>query len=192
MGNKTIVFGAGLSAVLLLSAVVLAQGIGQHGHGHGQAQMHQNHQHDMARMPGLQGRDTTAEEVGDMAAMFRNHPSLARQVTLLPNGIRTETSTPDPALRDALLRHVIGMIDRVDTGRDPKVRIQSPTLDIIFARRAQIETQIDLTDTGIVVVQTSTDPEVVAALQTHAAEISDMAARGMHAVHEAMARRMQQ
>jgi hypothetical protein len=38
MGNKTIVFGAGLSAVLLLSAVVLAQGIGQHGHG--QAQMH--------------------------------------------------------------------------------------------------------------------------------------------------------
>ena len=190
MGNKTIVFGAGLSAVLLLSAVVLAQGIGQHGHG--QAQMHQNHQHDMARMPGLQGRDTTAEEVGDMAAMFRNHPSLARQVTLLPNGIRTETSTPDPVLRDALLRHVIGMIDRVDTGRDPKVRIQSPTLDIIFARRAQIETQIDLTDTGIVVVQTSTDPEVVAALQTHAAEVSDMAARGMHAVHEAMARRMQQ
>ncbi len=190
MGNKTIVFGAGLSAVLLLSAVVLAQGIGQHGHG--QAQMHQNHQHDMTRMPGLQGRDTTAEEVGDMAAMFRNHSSLARQVTLLPNGIRTETSTPDPALRDALLRHVIGMIDRVDTGRDPKVRIQSPTLDIIFARRAQIETQIDLTDTGIVVVQTSTDPEVVAALQTHAAEVSDMAARGMHAVHEAMARRMQQ
>jgi hypothetical protein len=33
---------------------------------------------------------------------------------------------------------------------------------------------------------------LVAALQTHAAEVSDMAARGMHAVHEAMARRMRQ
>ena len=84
------------------------------------------------------------------------------------------------------------MIDRVDTGRDPKVRIQSPTLDIIFARRDRLQTQIDLTDTGVVVVQTSDDPELVAALQTHAAEVSDMAARGMHAVHEAMARRMQQ
>ena len=36
------------------------------------------------------------------------------------------------------------------------------------------------------VVQTSTDPEVVAALQIHAAEVSDMSARGMQAVHEMM------
>ena len=30
------------------------------------------------------------------------------------------------------------------------------------------------------------DAEVVAALQTHAAEVSDLAARGMQAAHEAM------
>jgi len=40
-----------------------------------------------------------------------------------------------------------------------------------------------------VVVQTSDDPEVVVALQTHAAEVSDMVDRGMQAVHEAMMRR---
>lgn len=180
--------GLGLCLAVLLAVPAVAQMASQHSH----TQMHQTHQHDMARMPGLQGRDTTTDEVGDMAAMFRQFPSLSRQVTLLPNGIRTETSTTDPALRDALLRHVIGMIDRVETGRDPKVRIQSPTLDIIFARRDRLQTQIDLTDTGVVVVQTSDDPELVAALQTHAAEVSDMAARGMHAVHEAMARRMRQ
>lgn len=42
-----------------------------------------------------------------------------------------------------------------------------------------IESDISVTDEGIVVVQTSADPEVVAALQTHAAEVSDMVARCM-------------
>jgi len=35
-------------------------------------------------------------------------------------------------------------------------------------------------------VQTSGNPEVVALLQKHAAEVSDMAERGMEAVHERM------
>ena len=85
--------------------------------------------------------------------------------------------------------HVIGMIDRVDMGRDPVVIIQSPTLDILFERRASIVTEMDVTDEGIVVIQTSDDPEVVAALHTHAAEVSAMVERGMEAVHEMMAAR---
>ena len=46
-----------------------------------------------------------------------------------------------------------------------------------------------MTDEGIVVTQTSDDPDMVEALQTHAAEVSDMADRGMAAVHERMMRR---
>ncbi|MFT5632005.1 MAG: hypothetical protein ACI9HB_003190 [Gammaproteobacteria bacterium] len=52
-----------------------------------------------------------------------------------------------------------------------------------------MQSQIDVTEEGIVVVRTSTNPEVVAALHTHAAEVSDMAERGMQAVHDAMAQR---
>jgi len=76
----------------------------------------------------------------------------------------------------------------VEEGLDPQVFIQSPTLDILFERRASIATEIEATETGIVVIQTSDDPEVVAALQRHAAEVSDMANRGMMAVHERMMR----
>jgi hypothetical protein len=43
-----------------------------------------------------------------------------------------------------------------------------------------------MTELGIVVTQTSANPIVVKALQTHAAEVSDMARRGMEAVHERM------
>jgi len=82
------------------------------------------------------------------------------------------------------------MIDRVETGDDPKVFIQSPTLDIFFLRGKEITTQIDVIDGGVVVIQTSDNPDLVAALHTHAAEVTDMAARGMQAVHEKMMKAM--
>ena len=81
------------------------------------------------------------------------------------------------------------MINRVEEGDDPKIFIQSPTLDILFERRDQIKTEIETTEEGIVVVQTSDDSEVVKALHTHAAEVTDMANRGMQAVHESMMKR---
>ena len=62
--------------------------------------------------------------------------------------------------------------------------IQSPTLDAIFEVYDRIDTEIELTDTGIAVIQTSDNPDVVSLLQTHAAEVSDMSDRGMVAVHE--------
>jgi hypothetical protein len=52
-----------------------------------------------------------------------------------------------------------------------------------------MESLIEVTEEGIVVVRTSADPDVITALHVHAAEVSDMADRGMQAVHDAMARR---
>lgn len=155
------------------------------------AQMMHNHGadgtgHDLGVMPGLRGLDATPEESAELAVMFRNFETISREVTNLPNGIHTLTNADDEELLGVVVSHVVGMIDRVDEGRDPKIFIQSPTLDLLFERRAEITTEIDITDNGIVVIQTSTNPDVVAALQTHAVEVTDMANRGMDAVHEAM------
>lgn len=155
----------------------------QMGHGMG---MGHNHTHDEATMPGLRGEDATEAESAEMAVMFRNFQTLDRTVENLPNGIRTVTTSSDPDTMEALVSHVTGMIQRVEDGRDPKVFIQSPTLDIFFQKGDAIETEIDVTDAGIVVTQTAEDPEMIAALQTHAAEVTDMANRGMQAVHERM------
>lgn len=153
---------------------------GQHGHrmdGTG---------HDEANMPGLRGENASAEESAELAVMFRNFQTFTREVTNLPDGIRTVTRSSDPEVMAALVSHVTGMIGRVENLDDPKIFIQSPTLDIFFQRGDGISSDIEVTEAGIVVVQTSTDPEVVAALQIHAAEVSDMSARGMQAVHEMM------
>lgn len=138
----------------------------------------------MAHM--FKGVDTTEAEEAELRAMFDGHTQITRSVENLPNGIRTVTETTNPTLRDPLVNHVIGMIDRLDQGRNPKITIQSLTLDILFKNRALIVTEMDPTDTGIIITQTSTDAETVAALQKHAAEVTDLAARGIASAQEAM------
>lgn len=155
-------------------------GGGMHGHQRGAMQ------HDEVNMPGLQGENATAEESEELAVMFRNFRTMTRTVENLPNGIRTVTKSSDPKVMEVLITHATGMINRVENKDDPKIRIQSPTLDIFFRKGDQIETDIDVTDEGLVITQTSKDPKLVKALQTHAAEVTDMAERGMQAVHEKM------
>lgn len=184
--NKTHILTAALIALMGVPATGAAQMMG---HGPG-SHMHgaDGTGHDMVNMPGLRGLDASPEESAEMAVMFRNFPLITREVTNLPNGVRAVTGSANPDLLDVIVSHVVGMTTRLAEGRDPKVMIQSPTLDILFDHRDAITTEIEVTDAGIVVVQTSDDPDVVAALQLHAAEVSDMAARGMHAVHERMMR----
>lgn len=172
-------------AAITLRGPAMAQMMGHmHGgqHGHGM----DGTGHDEVNMPGLRGENASPEESAELAVMFRGFESFTREVTNLPNGIRTVTGSSDPEVMANLVSHVTGMIGRVENLDDPKIFIQSPTLDIFFQRGDKITSEIEVTDEGIVVVQTSTDPEVVTALQVHAAEVSDMAARGMQAVHEMM------
>lgn len=142
-------------------------------------------------MPGLRGLDATPQESAELMVMFRHFPEIYRTVETLPDGIRTTTGSRNPMVLDVLVSHVTGMIARVEDGRDPQIFIQSPTLDIFFERGDAIRTEIELTDDAIIVTQTSDDPEMVEALQVHAAEVTAMADRGMMAVHEMMAARGQ-
>ncbi len=158
----------------------MAQNMHRHGHGGGHTV------HDEVNMPGLLGENASPEESAEIAMLFRAFDTITREVENLPNGIRTTTRSSDAVVMDALVNHAVGMIDRVGRLDDPKIRIQSPTLDIFFVRGEAIYSEVEMTDDGLVVLQTSEDPLVVAALHTHAAEVTAMADRGMAAVHEMM------
>lgn len=184
-GRFAAVLGLGLIAAT--GATAQMQGMHGNGHGHGHGMMHgHGGQHDETNMPGLRGENATEAESAELAVMFNNFQTLSREVENLPNGIRTVTRSSDPAVMEALVSHVVGMIGRVEAKDDPKIFIQSPTLDIFFDRAEKIDSTIDVTDEGIVVTQTSDDPELVEAMHVHAAEVSAMAERGMQAVHEMM------
>lgn len=187
-GMRQVFRGMVMIAGLAVGVWPLAAPAQMAGQGHGMGHHHgaDGTGHDEVTMPGLRGLDAAPEESADMATMFRNFRHLDRTVTNLPNGIRTVTASDKPEVMEALIRHVTGMIARVEDGRDPQVFIQSPTLDIFFARGDEFQTRIEITEDGIVVVQTAEAPELVEALHLHAAEVTDMAERGMAAVHERM------
>jgi hypothetical protein len=75
---------------------------------------------------------------------------------------------------------------RVQEGRDPGLPIESSALHAIFRDKDKINTTYETTEKGVIVVQKSADAAAVKALQDHAAEVTDLANRGMVAAHEAM------
>jgi len=137
-------------------------------------------------MMGMNHGSATDSEHSDIRDLFFNHDRIKRTVTNLPDGIRTVTESDDPELAETIKKHVAEMGKRVEEGRDPGLPIESPALRQIFRDKDKIKSTYEVTEKGIVVVQTSTDPATVKALQVHAAEVTDFAQRGMVAAHEAM------
>jgi hypothetical protein len=141
--------------------------------------------------PGMMGMNhgsATMEEHRDIQDLVINHDRIKRTVTNLPNGIRTVTESDDPRIAAIIKQHVTQMGRRVAKRADPNLPIESPALHAIFRDNDKIKSEYELTDKGIIVVQTSTDASAVKALQDHAAEVTDLAQRGMVAMHEAMMR----
>lgn len=174
---------AGLTFAILASVFassLAAQNAHGHGHGHGHMT------HDEVNMPGLRGENATPLESAELAILFRRFDTITREVENLPNGIRTVTRSSDQAVMDALVSHAVGMIDRVHAKDDPRILIQSPTLDAFFVHGDEIYSDVDMTDDGLVVIQTSDNPDLVRAMHIHAAEVTAMVDRGMAAVHDMM------
>jgi hypothetical protein len=143
------------------------------------------------RGPGMMGGGhdpATMAEMGDIHELFINHDRITRTVTNLPNGIRTVTESADPRIAQLLTDHVTSMGQRVETGKDPGLPIESQALRSIYRNYDKIYTTFEPTATGIIVIQTSTDPNTVAALLQHASEVRDFVNEGMAAMHQAMMR----
>ncbi len=185
-----------------LSAAILALGVGTYAFkarseeagGFGSPFMH----HGMGGMmgpgmmhggPGMMGMthdSATMAQLRVIHTLFVNHDRIKRTVTNLPNGIRTVTESDVPQIAALLKTHVADMMKRVGAGDDPGLPIESDALHSIFRDKDKIRTSVETTANGIVVVQTSDDPKTVAALQEHAAQVTDFAEEGMAAIRTAM------
>ena len=112
--------------------------------------------------------------------MLNGHENIKRTVTNLPNGIRTVTESDDPQVAQTIKAHVASMEKRLAEGR--VFNLFSPTLPVLFEKKDSIRTKVEMTDKGSTVTQTSDDPQVAAALQAHAVEVSELARDGMAAM----------
>ena len=162
-------------------------------HQHQRRQQHQGM--GMGQGCCMMGMARDSATMGQMQAIHQlviNHDRITRKVTNLPNGIRTVTESDDPELTQLLQGHVLQMFERIRAGDDPGLPMESPAVRLLFQEREKIRTNVKLTEKGIRIEQTSADTAVVAALQKHAAEVTDLVTRGRVAMHEAMMARRQQ
>lgn len=134
---------------------------------------------------GMQHGDASfADDMRLVHAMLFDHDKIKRTVTNLPDGIRTVTESEDPGVARAIKAHVASMQERLKGGKI--FNLFSPTLPVLFENKDKIRTVAETTNGGSIVTQTSDDSAVVAALQAHAVEVSELARDGMAAMMRGM------
>jgi len=126
------------------------------------------------------GDASFADDMRLVHAMLFDHEKIKRTVANLPDGIRTVTESDDPGVARSIKAHVASMEKRLSDGKI--FNLFSPTLPVLFENRDKIKTAVETTEKGSTVTQTSGDAKVVAALQAHAIEVSELARDGMAAM----------
>jgi hypothetical protein len=140
-------------------------------------------------MPGMMHDSATMALMVGSHALVMKHDQIKRTVTNLPNGVRTVTESDDPNVAALIKDHVTTAVRRTEQGDDPNLPMESPALRALFRAKDKVLTSSTTTAKGIIVVQTSDDPDVVAALHEHAAEVSALVEGGMSAMRASMAKR---
>ncbi len=136
----------------------------------------------------------TKQDAGSAADMnvvhdlLASNTSIRRNVVKLKDGVRTVTESDDPAVAKSIQVHVASMSQRLQDGRE--FNIFSNTLPVLFENREKIVSKVEMTDKGAVVTRTSTDAKVVAALQGHSGEVTELVQDGMVAMRRGMMTRM--
>ena len=134
------------------------------------------------RMMNVSGHDMSV-----YMEMFDHHTEIRRHVEQLSNGIRTITESDNPRLAALLHEHVPDMWTHVDGGDE--VRCMSNSLPTMFRNPSKYQRRLEITKTGVVVTETSDDPEVLGALHRHAEEVSGFVQDGMPAMMRGMMQR---
>jgi hypothetical protein len=174
--SRKIILGISLTAgIAIVGAAALA-----HPGGPGQMMMH-GKAGPMGGPMAMQHADASfADDMRLIHAMLVDNTKIKRTVQNLPDGIRTVTESDNEAVARAIKAHVGSMEKRLNEGR--VFNLFSPTLPILFENKHKIKTVVETTTNGSIVTQTSDDPKVVAALQAHALEVSELARDGMTAM----------
>jgi hypothetical protein len=121
----------------------------------------------------------------DMAAihsLFADREKIERSVVELPNGVETTTESTDPGVAARIAGHVYAMKDRME--KKQPIRMWDPLFAELFANAEKIRMEITKTANGVVVRETSDDPDVVKPIQAHAEAVSRFLELGMKGMHE--------
>ncbi len=106
----------------------------------------------------------------DFFFLIEHRDSIRRTVKNLPNGIETLTESDVDEVAGIIQEHVEAMYDRIENANP--IRMRDPLFRELFANTDKIEMNVEHTDHGVLVTETSEDSYVVKLLQEHAKVVS--------------------
>jgi hypothetical protein len=147
----------------------------------GEGMMGNNEMMDEEMRKAMMSGEMDESMMGDMRnihQLLTNHEKIQRRVETLDNGVKTWTESNDPELVPVIQIHVRQMKERVENNRP--VRQMDPLFREIFEHADEIEMQIENTEKGIFVLETSDNAQVVKLIQQHAHRaVSEFVEQGM-------------
>lgn len=108
--------------------------------------------------------------------LLEHHTQVRRTVKRLDDGVETLTESDDPDVAKAIQEHVHAMYRRVDENRP--IRRRDPLFNAIFSHASKVKMQVEETEKGVRVVETSDDPFVARLIQAHADVVSAFVKHG--------------
>jgi hypothetical protein len=128
---------------------------------------------------------TLAYDRGVFHGLLEEHAKIRRTVAEVEGGVEARTESDDPRVAGLLKDHVMAMKGRIETGR--RLRQWDPLYVAVFDHAEKIRLEVTPVEKGVVVRETSGDPEVAALIRAHAGVVSAFAARGFDESAEAHA-----
>ncbi|HAC64036.1 MAG TPA: hypothetical protein DCF68_10975 [Cyanothece sp. UBA12306] len=120
--------------------------------------------------------------------LFANHDQIRRTVEEIPGGVRTVTESDNPQVAALIKEHVPRMYQRIENGQGIPMIMMSSTLPTMAQNPDLYHRQFEMTSKGIMVTETSNDPDMVAVIREHAREVTGFVKVGMPGMMDGMMR----
>ena len=132
---------------------------------------------------GMMGSATQAD-MSSYTKLFDRHTELRRSVEAIDGGVRTTTESDAPDLVALLQAHVSSMYTHLS--KHAEITCMSSSLPTLFRNSTSYQRNLMFTAKGVVVTETSSDPNLVTAIRGHAQEVSGFVRDGMPAMMRGM------
>lgn len=106
----------------------------------------------------------------DFQYLLSHRSEIKRSVTKLKNGVETITESNNPQVAEKIKEHVDAMHGRVKEGRG--IHLRDPLFAAVFRHSSKISMQVEKTEKGVKVKETSDDPFAAKLIQAHADVVS--------------------
>lgn len=106
----------------------------------------------------------------DFFYLIEHRDSIRRTVKNIPNGVETLTESDEDDVASRIQEHVEAMYDRLE--KVNPIRMRDPLFREVFANADKIKMEVEHTDHGVRVTETSDDAYAVKLIQAHAKVVS--------------------